>query len=59
MNGEIVWVNGPFPCGNFPDITIFSIRIKQHFDADEYVIGDVFYRDIRCIPSLELISFKF
>ena len=27
--GDIVWVNGPFPCGAFPDINIFRRGLKN------------------------------
>jgi hypothetical protein len=23
QSGDIVWIHGPFPCGKFPDLTIF------------------------------------
>lgn len=27
--GEIVWVHGPFPCGSYPDIETFRLRVKK------------------------------
>ena len=26
--GRLVWVNGPYPCGKFPDVCIFRHRMK-------------------------------
>jgi hypothetical protein len=29
QSGDIVWIHGPFPCGKFPDLTIFQMGLKQ------------------------------
>lgn len=42
--GHIVWVNGPFPCGAWPDIKIFRYRLKQILAAGECVEADRGYR---------------
>ena len=41
MRGEIVWVNGPFPCGQYPDIKIFmECGLKDNLDEGERVEAD-------------------
>jgi hypothetical protein len=42
--GYIVWVNGPFPCGSFPDIKIFRSALKYKLRAGEKVEADNGYR---------------
>jgi DDE superfamily endonuclease len=38
--GDIVWFNGPFPAGAFPDLKIFRSALKYHLDAGEMVVAD-------------------
>lgn len=44
--GEIVWVNGPYECGSWPDISIFRDSLQSHLgrnercEADDGYIGD-------------------
>lgn len=42
--GFIVWVHGPFPCGSFPDITIFRAGLKYQLCNGERVEADKGYR---------------
>ena len=42
--GEIVWYNGPFPAGRFPDINIFRLRLKRRLLHRELVWADLGYR---------------
>lgn len=42
--GDIVHINGPFPCGNNPDITIFRKKLKQMLRNGEMVEADKGYR---------------
>ena len=45
QTGEIVWINGPFPCGAFSDLTIFRKALKQKLlQAKEKAIADLGYR---------------
>ena len=45
QTGDIVWINGPFPCGNYPDITIFRCGLKQKLlRAKEKAQADLGYR---------------
>ena len=38
--GDIVWVNGPYACGMWPDITIFRASLKTFLDPYERVEAD-------------------
>jgi len=42
--GYIVWVNGPYPCGSYPDISIFRHALKHYLEKDERVEADDGYR---------------
>ena len=38
--GDIVWLEGPLPCGNWPDIKIFWAAMVHYLDKDERVEAD-------------------
>jgi hypothetical protein len=38
--GDIVWLNGPFPCGPNPDINIFRYELKHRLQHGERVEAD-------------------
>ena len=38
--GDIVWWNGPFPCGAFPDIKIFKQSLKHMMNYGEKAEAD-------------------
>ena len=38
--GDIVWLEGPLPCGNWPDIKIFRAALVHYLDKDERVEAD-------------------
>lgn len=42
--GDIVHINGPFPCGNYPDITIFRSKLRGMLQDGEMVEADKGYR---------------
>lgn len=44
---DIVWINGPFPCGEFNDLSIAREELIYRLDADEMVIADKGYHDDR------------
>lgn len=45
QSGDIVWVNGPFPCGQFPDIAIFRRALKNKLmQTGERAEADLGYR---------------
>lgn len=45
QTGEIVWVNGPFPCGHWPDLRIARDQIIYLVDPEEKMLADGGYRD--------------
>lgn len=48
-DGEIIWCNGPFPCGQYPDISIFKEKMVHFLLDHERVIADSGYGHVRCI----------
>jgi DDE superfamily endonuclease len=42
--GDVVWTNGPFPCGSWPDITIFREGLMDKLLPMEMVEADKGYR---------------
>ena len=39
-----MWINGPFPCGQYPDIKIFRQDLKFELEDGEMVEADLGYR---------------
>jgi hypothetical protein len=58
MMGEIKWLNGPYPCGKYNDITIFRDSLVSFLDDLERVEADDAYEresPFRCkIPKAVL-----
>lgn len=56
QTGDCVWVNGPYPCGGYPDITIFrdsliyNLGDGERCEADDGYIGEA-PRHIKCPKS--------
>ena len=50
QTGDIVHINGPFPCGKYPDINIFRMGLKQKLEkAGEKAVADRGYQgEFRC-----------
>ena len=45
LGGDICWVNGPFPCGSWPDWKIFNEGgLRSFWERDERVEADDGYR---------------
>jgi hypothetical protein len=44
QTGDIVWVNGPYKCGRWPDLKIFRDRLKGLLIPREQVEADKGYR---------------
>ena len=40
VTGDIVWVHGPFPCGQYNDLMIFRSCLMHHLGPDERVEAD-------------------
>lgn len=56
QTGSIVWINGPFPCGRNPDISIFRASLLSHLEEGERVEADDGYigeapRHVKCPKS--------
>jgi hypothetical protein len=43
--GWIVWINGPFPCGTWPDLNIARSSLVHYLQVGEYYIADGGYND--------------
>ena len=43
-SGDICWLNGPYPAGEYPDIKIFTETLMQELDEGERVETDKGYR---------------
>ena len=58
MTGEVKWINGPFPCGKYQDVTIFRESLVSFLDDFERVEADDGYEGespFRCkIPKAVL-----
>ena len=47
-----MWINGPFPCGEWPDLRIARNEIIFLLDQDEKILADGGYNEKSCrIPS--------
>eukprot|EP00559_Dactyliosolen_fragilissimus_P004548 CAMPEP_0184857772 /NCGR_PEP_ID=MMETSP0580-20130426/2924_1 /TAXON_ID=1118495 /ORGANISM="Dactyliosolen fragilissimus" /LENGTH=188 /DNA_ID=CAMNT_0027353561 /DNA_START=237 /DNA_END=803 /DNA_ORIENTATION=+ len=44
--GHIVWINGPYPCGSYPDTRIFKLGIMHYLDPGERVEADAGYKSL-------------
>lgn len=49
LNGNIVWVNGPFRPGEFNDVQIFRQDLRHELIPNEKVIADDGYPDRKCV----------
>jgi hypothetical protein len=45
QTGDLVWINGPYPCGDWPDLRIARNGICDELDPGEKYLGDGGYRD--------------
>ena len=44
ISGEIAWINGPYPAGQYNNVTIFRESLQTFLDAGERVEADDGYR---------------
>ena len=56
LTGNIVWINGPYECGLWPDISIFHNSLISHLEVGEQVESDDGYIGeapgcIKCLKS--------
>ena len=40
LTGDIVWINGPYECGLWPDIKVFRDSLLSHLEPNERVEAD-------------------
>ena len=45
QTGWIVWINGPYPCGEWPDLRIARESIIYELDDNEFFLADGGYHD--------------
>lgn len=45
QEGDIVWINGPFPCGEWPDLRIARESLIHALDQGEFYLADSGYFD--------------
>ena len=45
QTGYIVWVHGPFPCGEWSDLRILREALIYNLDEDEFLLADGGYYD--------------
>ena len=54
---EVVWATGPYPCGSFPDLRIFRLKLKHLLAQNgEKAIADKGYRDPLCVQTVRYPS---
>ena len=67
QTGWICWVAGPFPAGDFPDLEIFRLYLKDYLDQHERVEADMGYQgelacrtptDFDCNPQWKIMKGK-
>ena len=44
FSGEIMYLEGPFPCGHWSDVRIYRYNLKHHLHIGEMVVADKGYR---------------
>ena len=50
--GLLVHINGPWWCGEYPDIRIARMKLNGLLPAGEYYFADVGYRDANASPAI-------
>ena len=53
-SGKMVSVNGPYACGENPDVSIFRHRMKKVLSNGEMVVADNGYTDERCLRACDI-----
>ncbi len=51
QTGWIVWINGPYPAGKWPDLSIYRHRLKKKINKNEFVEADGGYRGDETIAT--------
>lgn len=60
LSGIIVWIRGPFKCGEKSDLSIFREEFRQNLSSREVLIAEATYLDNRCIynDGMDLLLLK-
>jgi hypothetical protein len=58
QTGDIVWVNGPFKCGSWPDLLIYRRDLKQKLRAGEMAEADSGYRGDTMIRNADVFFLR-
>lgn len=56
LEGEIVLVNGPYPCEFYPDLKMFKRKLSHHLGQPEQIIADSGHNHPRCVNEAALLS---
>lgn len=51
-----MWIHGPFPCGLWSDVKIFTVYMISVLKRDENVVADVRYRNTGCTPPVDVFG---
>ena len=43
LEGNLVWIEGPYAAGKYPDVTIFRNYLKNFLNPNERVVADKGY----------------
>lgn len=49
LTGSLIWVNGPYESGSYPDLKIFKRKMAKCVKRDEFVVGDNGYNHAKCL----------
>lgn len=56
QKGYICWINGPYPCGKSPDLSIYRSGLKNQIRYGEQVLTDGGYKDESCVLKDNLVG---
>lgn len=48
---QLVWENGPYRTGKYPDLIIFMKQLLQRLDETERVVADNGYHHASCVTA--------
>ena len=48
----VVWANGPYPCGLYPDQKFFNSVLAHKLYSNEFVLADKGYSGPRCVNNI-------
>lgn len=51
-SGQIVWVHGPFPAGEYNDRGIFNLKMLSYLSDNGKVLGDLVYKGSKVVHGM-------